>query len=90
MSVKFEAGSYPYGGDFVCSIGRYQEENGEWLLSMVLINIDTLYDSVEEAAKEAQQTIMKAHQSAIASNGKESIDGNLSAMGYARLEEERV
>lgn len=90
MSAKFEAGSYPYSGGFISSIGKYRERDSKWELLMVIILIDTIYQNSTEAAKGAHRDIKKTHAIAIESNGKVSIDLELSKIGYARLEEENI
>lgn len=86
MSVQFRAGSSLYQDSYIRSIARMQEVDGQWELSMLLVNMLQKYPLAEDAAMLAKMDIDHALEQIQTAHTYPTVDHALVALGYEKYE----
>ena len=84
--VQFKAGSYRFESSYIRSIERVLGVGGRGEQKIIIVNTNVNYSKPEEAALHAKMDIDRAKSRALEGRGTTTIDHELVALGYLKLD----
>lgn len=86
-NYSFGPGFYEYNNHYVKAIAVLKQQDATWSPHFLLVNIETPFDSEDEARAGAKDDLSEAYLRVAATSNDRAMAQHLSDLGYCRLEE---